>query len=135
MRDFIVYLFWPNPGASSYDNPKVMIMIGVCLVLVIGAAVLSFLRRRWHNTRLRKLSASWATASCWFGIAGLLLTIARVEQIQFVAMRFLWVVWCIAAAFYIWLQIKSFSSRYYEVLPRDQSNDPRSKYLPHRKKR
>ncbi len=134
MKDFLVYLFWPNPVAVTYDNPKVIAALILCAVLIVGGFILSRLRHRWSDARLRKLSASWPSIGYTFGGTALLLVVSRVEQIQFLAMHFLWVVWLIAAIFVVWLQWKSYAMRYYEVLPRIDERDPRAKYLPHKRK-
>ncbi len=135
MNTFLTYLFWPNPGSSGYTNPKAFALLIFCIVLIAGAAALSAWRSRQHNPRMKRLSRSWPVASFWFGLVGLLLVVARVEEIQFLAMRFLWVLWAIAAILYILLQVKLFRSRFYEELPIDRSDDPRKAYLPKRKRR
>jgi hypothetical protein len=129
------YLFWPNPGNTGYDNPKVIALIVVCLLLVIGSFVLSRWRGRLTNASLKKVSKSWPMACVWFGLLGLLFTVSRVEQIQFLAMRFLWVLWAAAAVLYVLLQIRMVRTRTYEVIPTEKSRDPRSRYLPKRKRR
>lgn len=135
MKDMLVYLFWPNPGNTGYDNPKVMALIVLSFALIIGSFFLSRWRQKLTNQSLKKVSRSWSTASVWFGLIGLLLTISRVEQIQFLAMRFLWALWIVAAVVYVLLQIRIVHMRTYEVLPTVKSEDPRSKYLPKRKRR
>lgn len=130
-----MYLFWPNPGNAFYSSPKVIVLIILMASLIIGSAVIRWWRHREQDARRRLLSRSWAGASFWFGLSGGVLLIARVEQIQFVAMRFWWVVWGIAAVLYLWFQIKNWNLRYYEVLPLDRAEDPREKYLPRPKHR
>lgn len=135
MTAWMSYLFWPNPGNTGYDNPKVIALIVASLLLIVGSFVLSRWRSKLTNASLKKVSRSWPTACVWFGLLALLFTISRVEQIQFLAMRFLWVLWAAAAAFYIVLQVRAVRTRTYEVLPTVTSSDPRSKYLPKRKRR
>jgi len=60
---------------------------------------------------------------------------ARVEQIQFLAMRFLWVLWGALLLAYVVFQILRFRARNYVVLPSVRTDDPRDKYLPGRKKK
>lgn len=135
MNAWLTYIFWPNPGNAGYDNPKVIALIVLCALLI----AVSFLITRWRshlsNHSLKKVSRSWSTASVWFGLTGLLFTVARVEQIQFLSMRLLWLLWAIFAVFFIVLQIRAVRMRTYEVLPSIQSSDARSKYLPKRKRR
>jgi hypothetical protein len=135
MNAFLMYLFWPNPGSSGYANPKALALLVVCVVLIAGALAVSTWRSRQSNPRMKRLSRSWSVASFWFGFVGLLLVVARVEEIQFLAMRFLWVLWAIAAVLYILLQVKLFRARFYEELPIQRSDDPRQAYLPKRKRR
>ncbi len=135
MNSFLVYLFWPNPGNAGYDSPKVIALMVICILLVVAAFGISMWRRKLQNQLRRKLSRSWATASAWFGFTGLVLIIARVEQIQFLAMRFLWALWLLAAVLYIVFQVRSYRLKYYEVVPATAPSDPRSKYLPKRKRK
>jgi len=134
LLQFFSFLFWPNPGNATYQSPKAIALMAFCVLLIVLAVLISFWRRRLRNHITKKLSRSWASASFWFGLTGLIFVIARVEQIQFVSMRFLWVIWIAAAAFYLFLQIRLFRMRHYEVLPKEVSLDPREKYLPKRKR-
>lgn len=71
----------------------------------------------------------------WYGLIGLFLVVSRVEEISYVSMRFWWVVWVVSLVGYLFMQFKVFKARHYEVLPSEQSNDPRDKYLPTKKKK
>lgn len=135
MNDMVQYLFWPNPGNAGYDSPKVIAALGVCLLLVVCGIAFNTFRSRISNASLKRTSRTWGTAALWFGIVGCALVVARVEQIQFVAMRALWIVWLAAALLYVVMQFKLFRMRYYEVLPSTRKPDPRAAYLPTRKKR
>lgn len=134
MKDFFVYLFWPNPGNADYDSPKALALLIVCALMIVISIGLSFWRKKQGNPIMKKLSRSWASASFWFGLVGLILVVSRVEQIQFIAARVLWIVWAAALAFYLFVQIRSFRARYYTVLPHEPILDPRSKYLPKKKR-
>lgn len=123
------YLFWPNPGNASYGSPKASGLLLFCALLILLSFFLSFWRKR-QSEQLRRLSSSWSSVSFWFGLTGIFLTVARVEQIQYVAMRLWWVVWILCAALYLFFQVKVFRMRYYEVLPKIGGFDPRAKYLP-----
>ncbi len=134
MQDFLIYLFWPNPANAYYDSPKAMALLVVCGLLILASFGMSFWRKRMHDGILRKLSRSWSVAAFWFGLTGLVMVIARAEQIQFVSMRFLWVLWLLVAALYLAFQIRLFRARYYQVLPTVTKEDPMGKYLPGKKK-
>jgi hypothetical protein len=135
LQDFLTYLFYPHPTGTSYGNPKVLAVLIFCALLIILAGVLSVWRNKLKEHRLRKITGSWPSAAFWFGLTGLLLVVARAEEIQFLAMRFLWVVWVLLAIFIVWIQARSYKNRYYEILPSHTPNDPRSKYLPGKKHR
>jgi hypothetical protein len=126
------YLFWPNPGAISTEK-FLVVLIGCCL-LVFLSLVLRFWRKRQTDAMIRRLSASWARAALWFGCIGIVLIVSRSEGIQFIAMRFLWIVWGVALLLYILFQIQRFRTRYYQVVPQKKEADPREKYLPKPKK-
>lgn len=128
-----MYLFWPNPGNALYTSPKIIALLVFCVALVISSFVIRWWRHQEQHSRRRLLSRSWPAASLWFGISGLILIVARVEQIQFVAMRLWWVIWGIAAGLYVWFQVKNWHLRYYEVLPQTRERSPMEKYLPRRK--
>jgi len=130
------YLFWPNPYAPDYSNPKVVLLLLVCGVLVVGSFALKRWRKNKKNAVTKKLSRSWPSAAFWFGLIGLFLVVSRVEGISYVSMRVWWLVWFVTMGIYVGIQIKMYSMRNYEVLPKEQSaDDPREKYLPKKKKR
>lgn len=129
------YLFYPNPANADYSSPKAATLLVLCIIAIIASFVLPRLRNAWTNGQLKKLSKSWASACGWFGWIGLVLVVSRVEEIQFVSMRFLWVLWGLALLAYLFVQVRSFRARYYEVLPTVTVQDARSEYLPKRKKR
>jgi ABC-type uncharacterized transport system fused permease/ATPase subunit len=133
--DFLVYLFWPNPGNATYGSPKAVILLVVALLLVVASVGIRVWRDKQRNPVTKKLSKSWASAALWFGLTAGLLVVSRVEGVQYIAMRFWWLVWGLSAAFYLFLQIKKFRARHYEVLPTEVVDDPRSKYLPRKKHR
>ncbi len=107
----------------------------LCVALVAASFGIRYWRKSLQNPITRKLSRSWASVSFWMGIVGAVLVVARVEEIQFVAMRFMWVVWAAAALFYVYMQWRLFTAKHYEVLPRSRMDDPREKYLPGKKRR
>lgn len=131
---FLTYLFWPNPGMTGYGNPKVLALLAISA----GFFLASYLLRRWRsavqNSVTKRLSRSWAPAAFWFGLAALSMTVARAEGVSFVSMRFWWVVWLLALALFLVVQVRLWRARHYEVLPGQQVEDPRAKYLPRKKK-
>jgi hypothetical protein len=129
----LVYLFWPNPANASYTSPKVVVLLIVCSLLVVLWILLKFWRARVKNLVTRKLTRSWPAASLWFGVVGLFLIVARVEQVSYVSMRVWWFVWLAAFLAYLFIQVRIFRARHYEILPQTRGEDPRGKYLPHRK--
>lgn len=133
--EFLTYLFWPNPANAEYTSPKAIALIVACLVLIVASFVLPRWRARMHDVQLKKVSRSWATACGWFGWTGLFLVIARVEEFQYLSMRFLWVVWGLALLAYLFFQVRIYRGRYYEVIPNRPTADARAEYLPKRKKR
>ncbi len=135
MNSWLSYIFWPNPGNTGYDNPKVIALLVFALLLIAGSFVITRWRNHATNQSLKKVSRSWSTATFWFGCIAFILIIARVEQIQFLAMRFLWFVWVLIAVLYVYAQVRAVRTRTYEVLPTVQKKDARSKYLPSRKRR
>jgi phosphatidylglycerophosphate synthase len=135
LSDPLTYLFYPNPANADITSPKALVLVILCAAMVLG----SFLFRRWRsrlqNTVTRRLSKSWATASFWFGLIGLMLVFARIEEVSYISMRFWWVLWLAALAIYVFFQFRIYRARHYEVLPAQSPEDPRSKYLPGKKRR
>ena len=129
------YVFYPNPGNVTYTSPAQGALLAISLALLALAVAIRIWRRRLSNPVTRKLSRSWSAVSLWFGIVGVVLVVSRVEQIQFIAMRFWWAVWIPALVAYVALQARLFRSRHYEVLPQVRVEDPRDKYLPGKKRR
>lgn len=134
LRSIFIYLFWPNPGNAAYDDSKVLALLVLCVALILGSFILHALRRNSPNPVFKKLSRSWSSAAFWFGVVGLVLVVSRVEGVGFLAMRAMWVFWGIAALLILWVQVRIFRSRYYQPLPREESSDPRDRYLPRKKK-
>ena len=134
LLNLLTYLFWPNPANASYSSPKAMALIIFCALLIVASVALSLWRQKMTNPVSKKLTRSWPSAAFWFGFSGLILTISRVEQIQFISMRFLWLVWLVIAVLFIAVQLRLFKARHYQGLPQNVSHDPRAKYLPKRKK-
>ena len=127
---FLLYLFWPNPGNAMYSSPKALLLLVLCGVFILCSFGIRFWRRRCADPILRKLTRSWASALLWFGISGIVLVVARVEYIQFVAMRFWWLVWCLALLAYCFFQYRNMQHRYYRVIRQGPIEDSREKYLP-----
>jgi hypothetical protein len=111
-----------------------LILLGICVVLILASIVIRYWRRGLTNPITKKLSRSWSSAALWFGIVGIVLVVSRVESIQFLAMRFMWVLWGLAFLVYLFFQWRLFRSRHYEILPKMKVEDPRDKYLPKSKK-
>lgn len=131
----LVYLFYPNPANANYSSPKAIALMVLCALFIAASFGIKAWRRKTQDGKLRQLSKTWSAAALWFGIVGLVLVIARVEQIQYVAMRFWWLVWLLALGLYAFLQFKLYKARYYSVLPTAVVKDPRDRYLPGKKKK
>lgn len=134
MMPILTYIFYPNPGRVTYGSPEMLALLGLCAGLVVLSFVIKFWRSRLQNASTKKLSRSWSSLCLWFGVVGLVLVVARVEKIQFVAMRFLWVIWVGALLFALYVQFRIFRMKHYEVLPRVGKTDPRDQYLPGKKR-
>lgn len=134
LKSLFIYIFWPNPGNAYYSSTSMKSLLIVCTLLVVFSFLFRFWRSRMTNPVLKKLSRSWSSAAFWFGITGFIFVVSRVEGIGFLAMRLCWVLWGIAAALYLGMQVRFFHMRYYEKLPSEISHDPRDRYLPKRKK-
>lgn len=134
MKSFLIYLVWPNPGNAGYDNPKIQVLLVVCVLLVLLSFTMRFWRRSMRNPVTKRLSRTWPSAAFWFGLIGLVLVVSRVEGIGFLAMRLWWIILAGVVALYLFFQVKIFRARHYQQVPREFTDDPREKYLPHRKK-
>lgn len=135
MQDVLSYFFWPNPGNVTYGSPKALALLVLCGACIAVSILLRLWRRRLGNPVLRKLSTSWPAIVLWFGISGVVLVVARVEGIQFLAMRVLWFVWAVAFLLTLLFQLWKFRMRYYEVVPQERMLDPLEEYLPKRRRR
>ncbi len=134
LQSLLVYIFWPRPPMAHHDNPKVIALLVLCGLLVVGSIAFSAWRRTVHSASFKRLSSSWSMAAFWFGFVGLVLTLARTEDVSVISMRLWWVVWVVSLVLYVFFQVKNFRSRHYEVLPKSMSNDPRAAYLPKKKR-
>ncbi len=131
---FFSYLFDPFPPAPTYSDIQVLPFLLVALGLLAASFFLSRWSRNNANPVTKKLSKSWPKASFVFGFAALILVVSRVEAIQYIAMRFWWVVWTVVGVLYVTLQYRVFRSRHYEVVKTEHVEDPRDKYLPKKRR-
>ncbi|MBI1812236.1 hypothetical protein HY285_03035 [Candidatus Peregrinibacteria bacterium] len=134
-QQFLRFIFAFNPGQATYGSTSMRLLLIACGSLVVLSFLIGVWRRSLTNSMTRKLSRTWPSVSFWFGIVGLVLVVCRVEQIQFLAMRFFWALWILALLVYIFVQLRLFRARHYEILPRVSYSDPREKYLPGKKKK
>ena len=134
MMTFLTYLFHPNPEHATYSSPSVIVVLVLCAALIVLSFGISSWRKHLQNAVTKKLSRAWSSTVFWFGIVGLVLAVSRVEKIQFIAMRFLWVLWGVFLLLAIVLQWRLFRMRHYAVLPRVGKTDPRDQYLPGKKR-
>jgi hypothetical protein len=112
-----------------------MWLLILCVLLVAGSFGVRYWRRGITSAVTKKLSKSWSSAAFWFGIVGAVLVVCRVEEIQYAAMRFWWVVWTVSLVTYALFQWRMFTQRNYTILPKMKKEDPRDRYLPGKKKR
>jgi len=132
MKQFLVYWIWPNPAGWNYGDPKIKAAIILFLVMIVLSFMIRFWRTRLKNPVTRNLSASWSRSLFWFAVVALFLIVSRVEEIQFLAMRLLWIFWFVSFFLYLFFQLLQFRRRHYTVLKRVQVVDEREKYLPRR---
>ncbi|MBU0766576.1 hypothetical protein KKF55_02215 [Patescibacteria group bacterium] len=135
MSDLLKYILWPNLGTATYDNPKVLALLGVAIGLITISFIVRIWRKRLSNSITKKLSRSWASAALWFGISALVLTVSRAEGISYVSMRLWWMVWALILAIYVVFQVKTFRTRHYKKIVTEIVDDPLKKYLPKKKRR
>lgn len=131
---FLSYWFWPNPAGWHYTDTRVMTLLVVAVVMIVLSFVIGRLRSGSKNPITRTLSKSWPLASFWFGFVALILTVSRVETIQFLSMRILWALWLVFLLLYVLLQFIQFQRRHYTVVKQAHVVDERDKYLPTRKR-
>ncbi len=127
------YLFWPNLGTSTYNNPRVILLLILCLLLIAARFAIAMWRKKLQNPVTKRLSNSWASSSFWFGFVGLFLVVSRVEGISYISMRIWWIVWALALLLYLAFQVRRFRAKHYEKMPVEVVLDPRDKYLPKKK--
>jgi hypothetical protein len=129
------YWFWPNPGSVSYGSPKILTLLLLSTLFLLGASLIVRWRMRQENPVTRKLAQSWPMLLRCFGFSGLLLTVARAEGIQFLSMRFLWILWTFALLGTLVFQALKLKRKHYTVIRGREPEDPRERYLPQQKKK
>jgi len=130
LNPMLSYWFYPNPGNADYMSPKVLILFSVLALFFLLSFVLSYWRCKHSNLMTRKLTKSWPGALRLLSIVGIILIVCRVEDIQFFAMRILWVFWALAFIAFAILQVWLWRKMHYTVVPRITVDDPRAKYIP-----
>ena len=135
MMSFLTFLFSPNPGHLAYGSAQAVTLLCVSAGLILASFLIRYWRVRLVNAVTKKLSRSWSSTAFWFGCIGLVLIVSRIEKIQFLAMRFFWVLWVVLLILVIVIQGRVFRMRHYAVLPRvSRPDDPSAKYLPGKRK-
>lgn len=129
------YLFYANPRQADYYSPWVVALLCLGLGLILLSIGIRFWRNSTGDTIAKRLSMHWARSSFWFGFISLLLTISRVEGIQFFSMRIFWALWILALCAYVFFQVKRFLRQHYHILPSIQIKTEKEKYLPSKKRR
>ncbi len=124
------YWFYPNPGNADYTSPKVMVLLLVLAALFLFSFMLSRWRKRHPNSVTKKLTRTWPGMMRALAIIGLVLVVCRVEEIQFFAMRALWLLWLMAFVAYALFQLWMWRKRHYTIVRTERVEDPRDKYLP-----
>lgn len=127
------YLFWPNPGAVAYSDSRPLAALALCGVLLFLSLTLRILRTRAHAGPLRRFAQSFNRVALWFGVTGLFLVVARVEGMQYLTMRFWWVVWGGSLLLCSVVRFRRLRLLGYDVISSPTPPDPREKYLPRRK--
>ena len=135
MKSFFTYWLWPNPAGWHYQDQRVVVLLVISIVLILLSFLFRRLRAYCSGSVTRQLMSSWPSASLWFGGIALLLTVSRVETIQFLSMRVLWALWVLFLGLYCMLQIVQFRRRHYTIIKQTSVFDEREKYLPKRKVR
>jgi hypothetical protein len=133
MNSFLAYWLWPHLTGWDYGMPKIQAMLLVFALLIVFSFILRYWRNKLTNPITRNLTASWSSASFWFGLIGLILVVSRAEEIQFLAMRALWVVWAFCLVLYVVFQWIQFRRKHYVLLKRTEVTDERDRYLPKKK--
>lgn len=134
MTQFFSHWFWPNPGGWHYNDIKVQLVLGACVAMIALSFLLRVWRSRQKNAMTRSISASWSGTVLAFGIVALVMTISRIETIQFFSMRALWLLWALCLGLYVLAQVLNYRNRHYVVLDRKRTVDERDKYLPRKKR-
>ncbi len=124
------YLFSLSPAPVALTNPVMLVLLIVSILLILASPVIRW-RRKAASPIAKKLSKTWPVVSLGFGFAGFVFAVCRLQGIEFLSMRVLWVVWLVLLGGYLYLQYRLFAARYYQVLPKQATQeDPRQKYLP-----
>ncbi len=132
--DALSYLFWPNPGGAAYGDPHPRMALAICSALLLLSLALRILRVRSRSGSVRRFAQSFDRVALWFGVTGLLLVVARVEEIQYLAMRFWWIVWGGSVVLCCIVRLRRLRLLGYDVIPSAAPPDSREKYLPRRKR-
>ncbi len=124
------YLFSLTPGPVATTNPVMLLLLILSVVLIVASGILKWWRAR-ASAIAKKLSKTWSLVSLIFGLAGFVFAVCRLQGIEVLSMRFLWILWVALLGGYCYLQYRIFKARYYQVLPKEQRPvDLREKYLP-----
>lgn len=127
-------IFTLQPGSVSYGHPMAAaILCASLLAFAVGAVV----RRRQHSATgyARQGLKAWGTLLFVFGVIGVMLGVSRAENIVFLAMPFLQILWALLLAVSSVIHLSLLRKRSYTILPSARVVDPRDEYLPKKRRR
>ncbi len=122
-----------SPGPLSYNHPFVLTLLGVGAGLFVLSFTVSLWRTRFAQKTSQKLSKRWPMVLVGHGVVSIVLGVCRAEGIVFFSMPFLVFLWALLLIVTISLQVLLYRRRAYTVLPTVHVEDPREKYLPHKR--
>ncbi|PIP65210.1 hypothetical protein COU77_02025 [Candidatus Peregrinibacteria bacterium CG10_big_fil_rev_8_21_14_0_10_49_16] len=107
-------------------------LLSISTGLIVLAVVVRFLRPRLDAVA-RKLTRALPSVCTAFGLVGCVLVVSRVEGVQYLSMRFLWVIWFLLLGLFVVFQWKIYRQGHYRIERTSVEVSLRDKYLPARK--
>lgn len=124
---------------APYPNPNFQfskITLAICALILVAGIALIFFRKKMGSSKQQKWIRLYGKRLVNMGILGLALLFFREVGIPYFSMRIWWVVWLILLIAFSVLAVKhAIKAKNQVTVVKPKAEDPRTKYLPKRKKR
>ena len=122
--------YWFNIRPLAFSSGALKIVLAVLFMTLIGAIILSILRRKKSDRLIAKVQKRLASWLYTFAILGLFFVFLRQIETPYLAMRFLFLIWLLVALVWFGFIIKYWIVKVPKIKEEKTKQAEIKKYLP-----